>query len=124
MGTEQSMLLESELWDDVGNVSCVTLQMGFFSLSLFKDEDTKFFSLKRGQGKKNAQREGKRCRMIQNQGTLLMHWKIVELSSLKITQGMEGSGGEKTSLWSQELGFQSWLYPNHLGDLGQVTFPE
>lgn len=43
MGTEQSMLLESELWDDVGNVSCVTLQMGFFSLSLFKDEDTKFF---------------------------------------------------------------------------------
>jgi len=52
MGTEQSMLLESELWDDVGNMSCVTLQMGFFSLSLFKDEDTKFFSLKRGQGKK------------------------------------------------------------------------
>ena len=74
--------------------------------------------------KKNAQREGKICRMIQNQGTLLMHWKIVELSSLKIKQGMEESSGEKTSLWSQELGFQSWLYPNHLGDLGQVTFPE
>ena len=42
MGTERSMLLESELWDDMGNVSCVTLQMGFFFLSLFRDEDTKF----------------------------------------------------------------------------------
>ena len=74
--------------------------------------------------KKNAQREGKICRMIQNPATLLMHWKTVVVSTLNIKQGMEGSGGEKTSHWGQEPGFWSWLYPNHLGDLGQVTFPE
>ena len=74
--------------------------------------------------KKHTEREGKICRMILNRGTLLMHWKTVELSSLKIKQGMGGRGGEKTAHWSQEPGFWSWLYPNHLGDLGQVTFPE